>query len=108
MKTCQTRAARTTTLLCAWAIVLDGCAYRYVIPQSLDQQLDRTLSFTSLQADPETHRGRLIPWGGMILEVRNLKEGTQIEVLHLPLDRYDRPVGQLTDSEGLFLVLHHW
>ena len=97
---------RTAALLCAWAIVLGGCAYRYVIPQSLDPQLDRTLTFTSLQADPETHRGRLIPLGGMILEARNLKGGTQIEVLQLPLDRYDRPVGLLTDSEGRFLILH--
>jgi outer membrane lipoprotein len=88
------------------AVLLSGCAAHYVIPESLDQQVDRTITFVSLQADPEIHKGRILSLGGAILEVKNLKEGTQIEVLHLPLDRYDRPAGGLVGSEGRFLVLH--
>src|SRR3989304_2348542 len=95
---------RTAALLGAWAIVLGGCAYRYVIPQSLDPQLDRTLTFTSLQADPETHRGRLVPLGGVVLGAGNLKGGTQIGVLHPPRRCYDRRGGLLTHSGGRFLI----
>ena len=42
----------------------------------------------------------------MILKAANLKEGTQIEVLQLPLDRRERPVGRLTNSEGRFLIVY--
>ncbi len=98
--------ARLTVWACAVFLFLAGCAHRYVIPDSLDQDVDRTISFESLQADPVAHKGRIVPLGGIILTARNLKEGTLIEALHLPLDRYDRPVGPLTGSKGRFLVLH--
>ena len=101
----KTEASVPAALFCIWAGVLSGCAADYVIPESLDQQVDRTITFVSLQTDPEMHRGSFVSLGGMILEARNLKEGTQIEILHLPLDRYDRPVGGLAGSEGRFLVL---
>jgi outer membrane lipoprotein len=98
--------SRSTMLICAVFFSITGCTYRYIIPESLNQEVDRTVSFQSLLADPDAHQGRIIPLGGIILKARNLKEGTQIEVLHLPLDRYDQPVGQLTESRGRFLVLH--
>jgi outer membrane lipoprotein len=98
--------SRPVMLLCAVSLFLAGCTYRYAIPDSIDQEVDRTVAFQSLLADPDAHQGRIIPLGGIILKARNLKEGTQIEVLHLPLDRYDRPVGPLTESRGRFLVLH--
>ena len=98
--------SRSAMLLCTVYLFLSGCTYRYVIPESLDQEVDRTVSFQSLLADPDAHQGQIIPLGGIILKARNLKEGTQIEALHLPLDRYDRPVGRLTESRGRFLILH--
>ncbi len=92
-----------------WAagfLVVTGCAARYVIPESFTSEMDRAVLFSTLLADPDAHQGEIIPLGGLILKARNLKEGTQIEVLHLPLDRYDRPVGRLTESQGRFLVIH--
>ena len=40
-----------------------------------------------------------------MLGARNLEEGTQIEVLQLPLGDYDQPDGPLESSGGRFLVI---
>ena len=87
------------------SLLIGGCASYYVIPEPLDEQLDRTLRFSELRLDPEKHKGKTIPLGGVVLRAKNLKEGTLIEVLQLPLSRSDQPVGIVEASEGRFLVL---
>jgi outer membrane lipoprotein len=87
-------------------LLLSGCVGTYVIPPDLAGQADRSISFTALLENPDAFQGRKVALGGVILKARNLKEGTEIEVLELPLDRYDRPVGPVSDSQGRFLVAH--
>ena len=98
-----------TTFLSA-SLLIVGCVNTYVIPEALDQQVDRSVTFTDLKRDPEAHKGRTIALGGVVLRAKNLKDGTQIEVLQLPLDRYDQPDYPLEASLGRFLILdpdHH-
>ena len=102
----QSKIRAIISLAAGCLLWLGGCAGYYVIPDSMADEVDRSVSFISLQADTEAHLGDLIPLGGLVLNARNLKEGTELEVLELPLDRYDRPIGRLTDSGGRFLVLH--
>jgi outer membrane lipoprotein len=84
------------TLLCV------GCSHG-LSPQ-VRQQVDSTLSLAQLRSAPETYKGRTVMLGGDILSVRNLTEGTLLEVLHKPLDSTDRPL--LTDhTEGRFMAL---
>jgi outer membrane lipoprotein len=50
--------------------------------------------------------GHLILLGGEILKAKRLKNGTQIELLQLPLTTDPKPTTDLTRSQGRVLVLH--
>lgn len=81
-----------------------GCAGVPVIPPELKERVDRRASFEQVKASPASYQGRLIVVGGVVLSARRLKEGTRIEVLHLPLGSDLEPIGPLTDSRGRFLA----
>jgi outer membrane lipoprotein len=71
--------------------------------QTVRQQVDPTLSFAQLRANPEAYTDRMVMLGGDILAVRNVEGGTLLEILQKPLDSYERPY--LTDhTEGRFMV----
>ncbi len=91
----------------AWAIVIAsflgsaGCGPPF--PKQALEKVDKSLSFRELQKDPERYRGRWVMLAGMIVDVKNLKEGTLIEVLQKPMDSRGRPLqGDVT--EGRFIV----
>jgi outer membrane lipoprotein len=88
------------------AVLIFGCAYPSVVPDTLVPEVDRKVSFSQIKSDPEAHKGKLVVLGGMVLEAKNLKDGTLIEVLQLPLDRWDEPAGPRTASGGRLLALH--
>jgi outer membrane lipoprotein len=78
-----------------------GCAH--TISKAMRQQADMTISFTQLQANPEAYKDRTVILGGKILNTHNVKEGSLLEILQKPLDRYERP--SLSDrTEGRFMV----
>jgi outer membrane lipoprotein len=82
----------------------------YLIPDSVDHSIDRSVTFADLKRDPDAHKGKIVALGGVVLRARNLKDGTEIEVLQLPLSRYDQPDYPLETSQGRFMVLdpeHH-
>ncbi len=73
-------------------------------PKELLAQVDRAVVFPDLQKEPDRYRGRLLLLGGVIVETKNLRDGTQIEVLQRPLDGRGRP--EQTDATGgRFLIL---
>lgn len=85
---------------------LAGCAGSPpVIPEPLETQIDKTLTFSQVIESPDSHRGRVIAIGGEVLKAKGLREGTQIEVLELPLDDDYQPSRELTTSRGRFLAL---
>ncbi len=101
---------RLVTTFLATSLLIGGCMNYDVIPESMDHQIDRSVAFTDLKRDPEMHKGKTLVLGGVVLRAKNLKDGTQIEVLQLPLDRSDRPDAPLEASQGRFMVLdpeHH-
>lgn len=103
------RVRLVTTFLAAF-LLIGGCVNYYVIPEPLDKQVDRTVTFTDLKRDPDAHKGKTLALGGVVLRAKNLKDGTQIEVLQLPLNGSDQPNDPLEVSQGRFLVLdpdHH-
>jgi len=87
------------SLLCT---LLLGCAGA---PEFDTSGVDRALTPQSVIAEPDLSRGKVALWGGTILETRNLKDTTQIEVLAYPLDISNRP---MLDSKplGRFIVRH--
>ena len=68
-------------------------------------QVDRSLTPQSVIAEPEVSKGKIALWGGTILDTRNLKDDTQIEMLAYPLDSSYRP---LLESKplGRFIIKH--
>lgn len=84
-------------------IFLFGCAA--VIPQELAREVDRSISFQELKESPAVYQGKLVVLGGTILEAKNTSQGTVLEILQKPLDRYDRPK-DVDESAGRFLALY--
>ncbi len=97
---------RTTILvlipLAIAVIISAGCAPPF--SKTLLDTVEKNLPFSELHKAPESHAGKMLMVGGTIVDTRNLKEGTQIEVLQKSLDGEGRPA--LTDETGgRFLVV---
>lgn len=69
--------------------LLTGCAGTPVFDTSV---VVKSLTPQSVIAEPADSRGKTALWGGTILDTRNLKDSTRIEVLAYPLDSSQRPV----------------
>lgn len=98
-------------LLNVWVLILSlitlGCSSSPVrIPETLESQIDQNLTFAAVLTSPESYKGHLILLGGKILKAKRLKEGTQAELLQLPLNKDQEPTTDLTRSQGRVLVLH--
>lgn len=85
----------------AW---LSSCASYTVVPKDLRSQVDYTVGFPQLHDAPDQYRGRMVVLGGEVLSAKRLRDETRIEVLQLPLDRYQAPDHDRTSSQGRFLA----
>jgi len=85
-------------------LVLPGCVTSQLVTPEMEAQIARDIPFESLKAEPEKFKGRVVVIGGKVLGAKRLKEGTQIEVLQLPLDKADGPIMNLVNSQGRFLA----
>jgi len=89
------------------SLLLAGCAGVSVVPEDLEDKVDKRVSFPQVKASPLSYTGRLIVVGGMVLTARPLKQdGTRIEILELPPGEDYEPRGRLTDSQGRSLAFH--
>jgi len=68
-------------------------------------QVDQSLTPQGVIAEPDLSRGKIALWGGTILDTRNLKQTTQIEVLAYPLDSSHQPL-QESKPLGRFIIQH--
>jgi outer membrane lipoprotein len=78
-----------------------GCAP--VFPRGITDRVDRHVSFKELQNNPEKFKGTWLMLGGIIVTVKNLKEGTLLEILQKPLDSDGRPL-ETDRTNGRFLI----
>jgi len=98
-------AVRLLQGVLAAAMLLPGCTSSPdVIPESLEPQVDKRLTFNQLKESPESYKGKMVVIGGQVLKVGRAQDGTQVEVLQLPLDDSYRPTSQRTRSQGRFLA----
>lgn len=87
------------TLLFA-GLLLGGCATG---PKYPTEGVEVALTPQQAIAEADTQQGKLVLWGGMIIDSTNLESQTRLEVLGYPLDSNQRP---LTDQQpyGRFLL----
>ena len=86
-------------------VLIAGCAAQRVVPDELEPLVDRTITFEQIVAAPESYQGRVLILGGEVLKTKRLKDGTQIELLQLPLDKDERPILNRQRSQGRFFAL---
>ena len=76
-----------------------------VIPEELESQIDRSISFPELLAASHTYSGKTVLLGGEILSTKRRSDGAQLEILQLPVSNDDPPAERLSESQGRFLAL---
>lgn len=90
------------SLLIAGAVLLlQGCSY--ALSPDVARTADRTITFEKLQADPTSSKGKMVIFGGLIAQTKNVKTGTLIEVVQKELDYWGRP-RQTVRTGGRFIV----
>jgi outer membrane lipoprotein len=76
-----------------------------LVPAEVLSQVDESVSFKELRADPQQYVGRTVMVSGVALNARRAKDGTEIEVLQVPTERGLSPSDRKTKSEGRFLAV---
>jgi outer membrane lipoprotein len=87
---------------CLIVLLVGSCSY--AISERYRERAMREISFSQIQKNPDAYLNEIFILGGTIVETKNTKEGTEIEVLQNPIDSYggieDRDV-----SQGRFILL---
>ncbi len=89
-------------MLAALFLLLSACAP--VLDRGLLREGGHAVSFTELRTNPDLYKGRLFIFGGVIVQAKFAGSGSQLEAMHVPVDRY----GYFQDrgrSEGRFLAV---
>ena len=90
-------------LLFLLIISISSCAH--VISKDIRKNSDPSLTLKQVSQNPNAYQGKLVIWGGEIIETNNQKDGTtQIEVFQRALGSKGVPMDTVA-SEGRFLVL---
>jgi outer membrane lipoprotein len=102
-------------LLTCLAMAASGCAksahqtgydqLEQLVPKDVLSQVDETVSFSDLRADPNQYMGRTVMLSGLALRSRRAKEGTEIEILQVPTEHGLSPSDRKSRSEGRFLAV---
>lgn len=75
-----------------------------ILPDQLQSQIDESVSFTELKADPYAYQGRTVMLSGIVLKSKRVKDRTEIEVLQIPTGSGAAPTKDRARSQGRFLA----
>jgi outer membrane lipoprotein len=94
---------RVITYLLPFFIFVSGCAH--VISKDLRANVDPSLSFGEVLQNPEAYKGKIVLWGGGVIQTLPQEDGTTfIEVLEWPLGWRGEP-RRTVPFQGKFLIL---
>ena len=91
-----------TFLLFFFCTLLSGCAP--IISRNLLAKVDSSLTFKKVLQNPDAYKGKIVLWGGKVIQVLPQDGTTFIEVLQMPLGWRKKPE-EAHSSEGKFLIL---
>jgi outer membrane lipoprotein len=83
-------------------LLLSGCTH--LISEKSRMQADHSVTFRSLQENPDAFKGKFILLGGLITGIKQVPEGYQLEVIEYRLDSEEMP-DTSARSDGRFLVI---
>jgi outer membrane lipoprotein len=89
-------------ILFAAVLMLSSCAH--AISEQYRETARKGISFSQILKDPDTYMNGVFIFGGTIVQTTHTKEGSEIEVIENPLDRY----GDISDkdiSEGRLILV---
>jgi len=84
--------------------LVSSCAHAPVISPDLRAKVDPSLTFTEVLQNSDAYKGKMVLWGGEILQVVPQDETTVVEVLQMPLDENNKPK-KVSASQGKFFIL---
>ena len=99
------RSFLQAAVMLAAAGLLCACSGAEVIPPELEEQVDKSVTFSDIQASPQALQGRTVVLGGEVLASRRVQDGVELEILQLPVKDDDPPVERRSESQGRFLAL---
>jgi outer membrane lipoprotein len=98
-----------------WSQHLLGCAQSAhqsgrdlldkILPDQIQEQIDQSVSFTDLKANPSAYQGKTIMVSGIVLKSKRVKDRTEIEVLQIPTGSGAAPTKDRSRSQGRFLAV---
>jgi outer membrane lipoprotein len=83
-------------------LFLVGCGVR-VLPEEAMRQVDPSVDFSQVRADPQRYVGTTLLVGGRIIANRSTQEGSVLEILPYRLDRSGMPL-EIDGEGGRFLA----
>jgi outer membrane lipoprotein len=107
----------TIRLACILAVALSwaGCAQSAhqsgkdlldkILPDQLQQQVDESVSFTELKANPSGYQGKTVMLSGIVLKSKRAKDRTEVEVMQIPTGSGAVPTKDRARSQGRFLAI---
>jgi len=93
---------RLVTTLSTVLLLAAGCANPF--SQDLLAQVEKNVTYQAFQDEPEKYNGKLLMFGGEIVDTKNLEDGAAIVVRQQPLSADGRPKWA-AQSGGQFLIL---
>ena len=90
-----------TTFVLFLLLSITGCAH--VVSDEMRVRAVKDLDTEAFFREPESFKGKIVVIGGAIVDSRNEKDGSYIEVLQQPLDGRGRPI-ESDRSAGRFIV----
>ena len=85
-----------------FAALVSGCG-AHVISTELREEAAPGVSFPQVLRNPSAYPGKIVIWGGTVIDVRNRQDGAVIRVLEAPLD-YEGLPGPRETTRGRFLA----
>ncbi|NUO08912.1 MAG: Slp family lipoprotein [Candidatus Brocadia sp.] len=90
------------SMLILLLILIAGCAP--VISKQVREQVRPEVTFTEVFNDPERYKGQMVIFSGVIVDAKNTKEGTLLQVLQRPAGYRGQPK-DVDETGGRFLAL---
>lgn len=97
------RHRATDTLLLILLVLLPSAGCAPVFPREALDAVDRRITFVELRKNPEQFKGARVLLAGVVIALRNTREGTLIEVLQKPADSSGGPI-ETDETGGRFIL----